>query len=121
MGTVGEEVLVPSRRFRYHRAVVKPQEQGSPRKSWSVVVGHATAVVMTMLALLANNITLVSGDYRAVVIAAVGWSGGAIVLSFALWRELTLTLKLVSLVLVLANIWTLYDAAGRRLPAVMGW
>jgi hypothetical protein len=76
---------------------------------------------MTVLALLANNITLASGDYRAAVIAAVGWSAGAILLTLVLWRESSMPLKLVSLLLILANAWTLYDAAGRRLPAVMGW
>jgi hypothetical protein len=100
---------------------VEAEERVRRRESRVLVLGHATAVVMSLLAVSANTVTLVSGDYKGVVIAAVGWSACATVLMVVLWRRLSLMLKVVSFVLIVANAWTFCDAAWRRLPGVMGW
>ena len=38
-----------------------------------------------------------------------------------LWWRVTVAYRIVLLILGAANLWTLVDAAGRRLPALPGW
>jgi len=97
---------------------VEARERTRSRESRVAGLGFLVAVVATLLALVANNITL-TGGYRTAVIAAVGWSAGAILLIVVAWGSLPLPLKIVGLALLAANCWTLSDAAFRRLPAIL--
>ena len=77
--------------------------------------------VMTLYALVANNITIANSDYRSVVLQAVGIACLAFVITASIWRRTPVVGRLALALCVLANLATLLDAGGRRLPSVMGW
>ena len=105
----------------YQRAMSEAQERPSSRLSWRVRLIHSTAVAMTLFALIENNIVVTSGRYRGIVITAIVCSAVATVLLGLIWRRLSSTRQWASVILVAANVLNLYDAVGRRLPAVMDW
>lgn len=80
-----------------------------------------TALCLTAWALFANNVSLASGDYRGMVLSAVGFSVSALALIGIGWSRMSFTLRALSLVIALAACWTLIDGGGRRLPAIFGW
>ncbi len=80
-----------------------------------------TALCFTCWGLFANNITLASGDYRAVVLSAIACSIAAVLLIGIGWLRMSVTLRVLSFAIALAACWTLVDAGGRRLPAILGW
>jgi len=76
---------------------------------------------MTLFALIENNIVVTSGSYRGIVITAIVCSVVATALLGLIWRRLSPARQWASVILVAANVLNLYDAVGRRLPAVMDW
>ena len=98
-----------------------PNPKREPRaRSTLAFVGYLIALVLTLWALLLNNITL-AGDYTLVLVQAIGSSVVAILLLVLCWTRIPTPGRVVSAVLVLANLWVLVDAGGRRLPAALGW
>jgi hypothetical protein len=79
------------------------------------------AFVLTLWALFVNSVDLASGDYASVVIQALVCSALALVLIAIRWRRMPGFARAISLVLTAANLWTLIDAGGRRLPGILGW
>ena len=75
---------------------------------------------ITLYSLAINNITFATDDYRWIVIQAVAGSAGALLVSALLWRRVPMGGRVVLGLCVAASFWTLVDAGGRRLPAVMG-
>ena len=80
-----------------------------------------TAIVLTLWALLVNNISLASSAYTSVVVQAIVCSVAALVLIAIGWNRLPSFARAMAAVIILANAWTLLDAGGRRLPAILGW
>jgi len=77
--------------------------------------------ILTLYAFTINAVTFATNDYRSVVLQAVGVAGVAVALVFVVWRRVQAVGRVTLGLCVLANLLTLFDAAGRRLPAVMGW
>ena len=97
-----------------------PGDKSGARQSlWSALA--LVAVLMTLYALAINNITFASDDYTSIVMQAVAVAGLAQIVVVAIWRRVPRAVRAMLALCVLANLWTLVDAGGRRLPAVMGW
>lgn len=79
----------------------------------------AAALCLTLAALALNNVTLASSDYLMVVLAAVGCAIAALVLIAAAWKRQTWWVRAISVLAAVADAWTLLDALGRRLPALL--
>lgn len=79
------------------------------------------ACASTLWALFVNNVTLAGNAYTSVVIQAVVCAASAIVLVVLAWKWMPTYGRVIGAVLVALNVWTLVDAGGRRLPAVLGW
>ena len=77
--------------------------------------------LLTLWALFVNNISLVSNEYTSVVIQAVICSATALALLGLSWLRLAWVGRVFSAIVAMGAGWTLIDAAGRRLPAAMGW
>jgi hypothetical protein len=91
------------------------------RKDWvGPACFHAT-VVLTLWALVVNNISLASGNYTWVVIQAVCCSVGALALIAIGWRRFPLFARVIAGPMILACGWTVLDAGLRRLPSILGW
>ncbi len=80
-----------------------------------------TALLLTLWALLVNNICLASSDYSSVVVQAIMCSVVALVLISIGWNRMPVFARVIAMDIVLAAGWTLLDAGGRRLPAILGW
>jgi hypothetical protein len=79
------------------------------------------AGLLTFFATALNNITLASNEYLGVVVAAIVWSIAALALIAATWRRMPAYGRVLAVPAILLNAWTLLDAGGRRLPAILGW
>ena len=76
---------------------------------------------MTLYALVLNNVTVVPRLNRSTVIQAVAVCAAAMVITGFIWSRVAVAGRVVLAPCVVANLWTLLDAGGRRLPGVMGW
>jgi hypothetical protein len=76
---------------------------------------------MTLYAFTINIVTFATNDHRAIVLQAVGGAAMASALGVGIWRRVPGAGRVMLALCFLANLWTLFDAGGRRLPAVMGW
>ena len=79
------------------------------------------ALCLSFVGLVANNVTLANLDYTGLVVAAAVCAGIANVVIAGLWRRMSVTDWAIAGPLFLANLWTLSDACGRRLPSLFGW
>jgi hypothetical protein len=79
------------------------------------------ALACTFVAAVADNITIAGNDYTAIVVLAVATALAALILVGVGWSSMSVPLRALSLAIVIMCGWTLCDAAGRRLPAVLGW
>ena len=95
--------------------------QTGNRYSLSGLLAHTGALLLTLYAFMINNITVATNNYTSIVIQAVACSSVAILLVVVAWRRIPPAGRATAAVFVLANFWTLFDAGGRRLPAVLGW
>jgi hypothetical protein len=95
----------------------KPSGQRSP----VAALVYALVLLMTLYSLALNNITFATNDYRSIVIQAVAVAALALVITFLIWSRVPAAARVTLVLCALANLWTLVDAGGRRLPAVMGW
>jgi hypothetical protein len=94
----------------------------------SATVSHWTwagyaAGVLAVWAALVNNITFATNDYFWIVVQAItcaGLSNLIVALAFR-WRRAGTVGRVFAIVLLAVNGWTLLDAGGRRLPAILGW
>lgn len=86
-----------------------------------VAVACALMLLMSLYSLAINNITFATNDYRSIVIQAVAVAAGALLATILIWRRVPVAGRAMLVLCGLANLWTLVDAGGRRLPAVMGW
>lgn len=91
-----------------------------PRPYTADTICLLLAALLALFGGLLNNITLASSDYLVPVLTAVATSLLSIVLTALVWRRVGLIPRLFSCGVVLLCLWTLYDAAGRRLPAMLG-
>ena len=78
-------------------------------------------MLMTLYGFAINSVTIANNDYKAIVLQAVGCSGLGILLVFVIWRRVAITVRFIVVLCGLVNLWTLFDAGVRRLPAVMEW
>ena len=104
--------------FIQHWRVAKKR---SNRRKLSTALLFDVALVLTLWSLLVNNITLTSNDYTGVVIQAVVCSSLALVLLIAVWLRSSRITRFFCLLVAVPAAWTLLDAAGRRLPAILQW
>jgi hypothetical protein len=81
----------------------------------------SAGLVLSLWALLVNNIALASNDYRSVILQAVVCSSLALVLLGISWVRLSWPGRVVAILFAVLNAVTLLDAAGRRLPSVFRW
>ena len=79
------------------------------------------ALILTLWALLVNNISLASNDYTSVVVQAIVFAIAALFLIAIGWNRMPILMRAMAVVMSLAAAWTLLDALGRRLPAILGW
>ncbi|MFN9975589.1 MAG: hypothetical protein ACK58T_37420 [Phycisphaerae bacterium] len=91
------------------------------RTSPWAALAYVLVLLMTLYAFAINIITFATNDYRSIVMQAVGVASLASVLTVAIWRRVPAAGRVMLALCFLANLWTLFDAGGRRLPAVMGW
>jgi len=101
--------------------VIQATSKADTQRSSVVTCAYALALLMTVYSLAVNNITFATNDYRSIVIQAVASAGGALVTTFVIWHRVAVTARVMLVLCALANLWTLVDAGGRRLPAVLGW
>ncbi len=81
----------------------------------------SVGLVLSLWALLVNNIALASNDYRSVIIQAVVSSSMALVLLGVSWVRLSWPWRVVAIPFAVLNAVTLFDTVGRRLPSVFQW
>ncbi len=86
-----------------------------------VALGYTLVLLMTLYAFAINMITFANNDYRSIVMQVIGIAALASVLSVVIWRRVPTVGRIMLALCFLIDLWTLIDAAGRRLPAVMGW
>jgi FlaA1/EpsC-like NDP-sugar epimerase len=84
-------------------------------------LGYLAAFVLTLCGLFLNNVTFATNDSTAIVIQALVASIVASILFLICWRHMPTPGRVVSVALLLANIWTILDAGFRRLPTCLGW
>jgi hypothetical protein len=101
--------------------VTQSKSKAAVRRSPLAAVVYALVLLMTLYSLALNNITFATNDYRSIVIQAVGVAAAALLTTFLIWRRVPAAGRVMLVLCTLANLWTLVDAGGRRLPAVMGW
>ena len=89
--------------------------------SLSGFLAYVGALLLTVYAFAINSMTFATNDYTIIVFQAVACAAVAILLVVAAWRRIPPAGRAIAAVLVLANLWTLVDAGGRRLPSVLGW
>jgi hypothetical protein len=82
--------------------------------------GYVTGF-LTFWAVAANNITFATNDYFWIVTQAIVCAGISTVILAFRWRRTGLAGRIVAAILSALNVWTLLDAGGRRLPAILGW
>lgn len=82
---------------------------------------YVLVLLMTLYAFAINAITFATNDYRLIVLQAVGIAGLALLLLSVIWRRVPAAACVLLILCALANLFTLFDAGGRRLHAVMGW
>ena len=88
------------------------------------LVGHwwcDVALVLTLVALFCNNVSFAKNDFLPEVTTAIACSIAAILAVLLGWKRMTGFGRVLATVLVLADVWTLIDAGGRRLPAILEW
>ena len=86
------------------------------RTSPWAALAYVLALLMTLYAFAINVITFATNDYRSIVLQAVGLAGLAVLLVFVIWRRVPAAARIMLVLCVLANLFTLFDAGGRRLP-----
>ena len=86
------------------------------RSARSRVLG---VVGLSILGLLSNNVS--SSDYTALVTVAILSSSVALLLAVSSWSQSSRTARLLLGGFAFLSVLTLVDAAGRRLPAMLGW
>jgi uncharacterized YccA/Bax inhibitor family protein len=101
--------------------VTHPESKPGTPRSPLVALAYALVLLMTLYSLAINNITFATNDYRSIVIQAVAVAAGALLATILIWRRVPAAGRVMLALCCLANFWTLVDAGGRRLPAVMGW
>ena len=84
-------------------------------------LAHTGALLLTLYAFGINNISVATNNFTSIVIQAVACSSVAILLVVVAWRRIPPVGRATAALFVLANLWTLFDAGVRRLPAVLGW
>jgi len=78
------------------------------------------ALVLTLVALFCNNVTFAKSDHLPEVVTAIACSAVALLAIGLGWTRTLGWRRTLAVVLALASAWTLMDAAGRRLPAILG-
>ncbi|MBI4878862.1 MAG: hypothetical protein HY812_04265 [Planctomycetes bacterium] len=84
-------------------------------------LAYVLVLVMTLYAFAVNSITFATNDCRAIVLQAVGVAALASLLVVVLRRRVPPAGRVMLGFCAIADLWTLFDAGGRRLPAVIGW
>ena len=72
-----------------------------------------TSLVLTLWALLVNNISLASSEYTSVVVQAIACSVAALLLIAVGWNRMPFFARILAVVIVLAAGWTFLDAGAR--------
>jgi hypothetical protein len=76
-------------------------------------------VGLGILGLVCNNVS--SSDYTALVTLAILSSSLALLLTVSSWSYSSRTARILLGSFAFLSLLTLVDAAGRRLPAMLGW
>lgn len=84
-------------------------------------LGFTAACILTLWALVLNHVTVARNDYTWIVIQSVGCAALAVALVALSWNGMPVVGRVIGALLLAANLWTLVDAGGRGLPAVLGW
>ena len=92
-----------------------------PERAWLGKVRLGVGLVLSLWAVLVNNIALASNDYRSVVIQAVFCSSLALILLGMSWARVSSLGRVFAVLFAVLDALTLFDAAGRRLPDVLRW
>ena len=90
-------------------------------RAWLGKVLLGVGLVLSLWAVLVNNIALASNDYRSVVIQAVICSSLALILLGMSWARVSSLGRVLAVLFAVLDALTLFDAAGRRLPYVLRW
>jgi len=90
-------------------------------RTWLGDMLLGVGLVLSLWALLVNNIALASNDYRSVVIQAVVCSSLALMLLGMSWVRVSWLGRGLAILFGVLDALTLLDAAGRRLPDVLRW
>ncbi len=101
--------------------VTKTDLETRRHHSPSGFLAYVGALLLTIYAFAINSITFATNDYTSIVVQAVACAAVAIVLVVVAWRRIPPAGRAIATLLVLANLWTLVDAGGRRLPSLLGW
>ncbi|MBI1851797.1 MAG: hypothetical protein HYR85_15770 [Planctomycetes bacterium] len=123
--TGGLIIVVQVRRSRSRRkdsATVEPStsHEVATTRSTRGPVCVSVALLLTLWAVITDNITLTTGRYTAVLIQAVVCSSASLLCLAFGWPRMSTLLRVLSVILALADAWTLFDAGGCRLPGVLG-
>jgi len=81
------------------------------------------AGALGLWAMAVNNITFATNDYFWIVVEAIVCAGlsSLLLASSVRWRHASVASRVFAVTLLALNGWTLLDAGGRRLPAILGW
>jgi hypothetical protein len=86
-----------------------------------VAAAYGLVVLMTLYALALDIISVATNDYRLIVIQSVCAAAGSLLAAVVLRRHVRVVGRAGFALCCLVNLFTLVDAGGGRLPAVMGW
>ncbi len=98
-----------------------PERRDSARSSGIIGLAYTLVLLLSAYALMINTLTIAGNDYRWVVVQALVCGGLSTAVAVMIWKRVPAPAALVLAACVFANLWTLFDAGFRRLPAVMGW
>ena len=90
------------------------------RRPWRHMLYFAAAFLMTLWAAMLNTVTFATNDYTRIGLEAIACAAGATVLLVLAWPRMGWPGRLGVGLLAAINVWTLLDAGGRRLPAILG-
>ncbi len=101
--------------------MTQPESKACTPRAALVALAYALVLLMTLYALAINNVSFATNDYLSIVIQAVAVAAGALVVTILIWHRVAAVGRVMLALCSLANFWTLVDAGGRRLPALIGW
>lgn len=78
-------------------------------------VAYICALFMTLWAVLLDITTFATNDYTWILIQAMSFAAGAMVLLLIAWRRIPIPGRAIAAVLILVDCWVLWNAGVERL------